>query len=270
MQRRLHLHLPHILLLLLFLKTTAIANSTMKVFVAGATGATGKYVVQQLLSKGESVVAVARSREKLEGLLPKGDYGDRLTVHEGTLLDWTDDELKDYTKDCSAVVSCLGHSMTVGGIWGAPYKLVTEATQRLTTAMPSTAHFILMGSEGVSIPEDPERSFTDRFTLGFLRTLIPPHADNEQAAAYLEDHKEMNWSVVRPTNLVDAKEATGEYSLQDSPSGDLFGSDTVSRANVAHFIVELITNPKMWEQYKHKMPVMKPPKDKQELEKEEL
>jgi hypothetical protein len=34
--------------------------------------------------------------------------------------------------------------------------------------------------------------------------------------------------------------------------------------------VELITNPKMWEQYKHKMPVMKPPKDKQELEKEEL
>jgi putative NADH-flavin reductase len=241
-----------------------------KIFVVGATGATGKYVVQLLLDKGESVVAVARSKEKLLNLLakqqPNGeeqqDYGTRLQIHEASVLDLTDPELSTYMEDCRAVVSCLGHSMTLSGIYGAPRKLVTEATRRLTTAMPPSAKFILMGSEGFTheLIDPVPRPGDQRFLLWLIRHTVPPHADMEQASEYLvqQDRATLDWSVVRPTNLIDEPEASGEYSIVDHPDGDLIGNDVVSRANVAHFMVELITNPKTWETYRHKMPVMKP------------
>jgi nucleoside-diphosphate-sugar epimerase len=243
-----------------YIKDCTTTASMSKILVVGATGGTGKHVVQQLLDQGQSVVAVARSKEKLTGWLQKKPDDDRLQVEEVSILDdWTEDEFKEHTKDCAAVVSCLGHTQSIQGIWGPPYRLVTEATKRLTTAMPDGAKFILMGSEGVADPKDPERPLTDSAALFLMRYLVPPHADNEAAVDYLQQHPEVNWVVIRPTNLIDDDQTPpGEYALLDHPRGDLFGYDAVSRSNVAHFMVELITNEKTWEQYKHKMPVMKP------------
>jgi hypothetical protein len=158
----------------------------------------------------------------------------------------------------------LGHTPTFSGMFGAKdKKLVTEATRRLTTAMPPNAKFILMGTEGVTHELiDPELcpSWDQRFLMWLIRHLVPPHADSEQAAEYLilHDRDTLDWSIVRPTNLIDEPEASGEYCIVDHPEGDIIGNDVVSRANVAHFMVELVTNPKTWETYRHKMPVMKP------------
>eukprot|EP00980_Cylindrotheca_fusiformis_P012318 scaffold3015_cov122-Cylindrotheca_fusiformis.AAC.13 len=238
-----------------------------KIFVAGATGATGKHVVQMMLDKGNSVVAVARSKDKMASLLKEKDYGDRLHIHEASLLDLSDDELATLTKDCTAVVSCLGHNMSFSGLWGKPRQLVTDAVRRLTSAMPTSAKFILMGSDGVQQPYDPIRPASERTILFLLRYLVPPHADNEGAAAYLNDHKDFAWSVVRPTNLVDADEASGKYDIFEKSEVSLFGSETVSRADVAHFMVELMTNKKTFETWKHKMPVVigKKPEQNDEL-----
>ena len=76
----------------------------MKVLVVGATGNTGKHVVQMLLDKGESVTVIARSKEKMLGLLKKEDYGDKLTVVEASILDLTDEEMTKHTKGCQAIV----------------------------------------------------------------------------------------------------------------------------------------------------------------------
>ncbi|CAJ1943603.1 unnamed protein product [Cylindrotheca closterium] len=227
-----------------------------KVFIAGATGATGKHVVQQLLEKGNSVVAVTRSKDTMMGLIPQKDYGDRLQIHEASILDLSDDELKSLTKGCSAVVSCLGHRPTFDGLFGHPKRLVTDATKRLTAAMPSDSKFILMGTEAVQLPIDPKRTFLERSVLFLLRNLLPPHVDNEEVAAFLQEHKEINWSALRPTNLVDADEADGIYKIQEESSLPLFGSQAISRANVAHFMVELVTNESTYSQWKHKMPVI--------------
>jgi uncharacterized protein YbjT (DUF2867 family) len=75
-----------------------------KVLVVGATGATGKHVVQMLLDKGQNVHVIARSKENMLGLLKKQDYGDRLTITEASLLDLKDEEISEKTKDCKAIV----------------------------------------------------------------------------------------------------------------------------------------------------------------------
>ncbi|KAL3939036.1 MAG: hypothetical protein SGBAC_006162 [Bacillariaceae sp.] len=233
-------------------------SMSSKIFIVGATGATGKHVVQQLLDKGNSVIAVTRSKDTMMGHLKKHpkDYGDRLQIHEASILDMSDDELKNMLKGCSAVVSCLGHRPTLSGLFGHPKRLVTDAAKKLTAAMPSNSKFVLMGTEAVQLPIDPKRPFGERVALFLLRNLLPPHVDNEEVAAFLQEHQEISWSAVRPTNLVDADKADGLYSIQEESSLPLFGSQAISRANVAHFMVELVSNHATYAKWKHKMPVV--------------
>jgi hypothetical protein len=148
--------------------------------------------------------------------------------------------------------------MTFSGLWGRPHKLVTDAAKRLTTAMPKKGcKFILMGSGGVSHPDsttDKPRGLMERSVLFLLRHLIPPHADNEAAALFLHENRAFEWSVVRPTNLIDAE--VSEYDIFEQQHGSLFGSGTVARANVADFMVNLIMEEETWGKYKHKMPII--------------
>ena len=234
------------------------------VLVVGATGATGKYVVQQLLDKGHTIRAVVRSKERMEGLLTEdaSKYGDRLSLIEGVLLDLSDDQLKNLVTGADAVVSCLGHNMDLKGIWGKPRRLVTEATKRLTSAMKETApksKFILMGSNGVANPngQDDKRSAFERSLLCVLRYTVPPHADNEDAAKYMYNlgTDSVEWSVVRPTDLIDGP--VTEYDIDSKPRPGLFSPGSpATRSNVADCMVNMILNDSLWEEWKFKMPCL--------------
>lgn len=242
-----------------------------KVFVAGATGATGKHVVKELLDRGDSVVvAVARSKEKLLGLLDRTDDDKNLIIKEASVGSLTPDELKDLTKDCSAVVSCLGHNLTFQGFFRDGY-FVSETAQKLTAAMPEKSRFVLMGTEGVAHPDgvtDPTLSRFERGVIWLLRKLCPPVEDNERAALHLytqtQSHSSfVDWAVVRPGDLYNAGDEDAAYAklssgykVMDHPAGAIFGSNYVSRNNVGHFIAELATmeDKKFQDTYNHKMP----------------
>jgi nitrous oxide reductase accessory protein NosL len=234
----------------------AITSTTT--LVVGATGATGKHVVQMLLDKGQKVRTVVRSKERMEGLLT-GDYGDRLEVTEASLLDLPQQRLEELTRGCDAVVSCLGHNMDFKGLFGQPRKLVTEATSRLTSAIGTQkTKFILMGSNGVANPNgnDDERTFVERAAIFLLQWLVPPVADNEAAALYLHEMGGTGpeWCVIRPDDLIDAE--VSEYDLLTKPKLGLFGAGLSTRANVAHSMVELILNDDEWQKWKFQMPVL--------------
>lgn len=205
---------------------------------------------------------IVRSKERMRSLLESGNVGNRLDITEASFSSLTDQQVRDHVQGCQAVVSCLGHNMTFRGIWGKPRRLVTDAVQRLTSAMATTngnAKFILMGSDGVSHPDgitDDKRSVGERTILSLLRCLVPPHSDNEEAAAHLYRTvgTSVEWSVVRPTDLINGEASA--YQLYHKPPGSLFGGGAVTRANVATFMVELILDPNIWNEYKHKMPVI--------------
>lgn len=94
--------------------------------------------------------------------------------------------------------------------------------------------------------------------LRLLRWLIPPHADNEAAAAYLAklDHASLEWEAVRPDTLIN-DDTVSAYTLHASPTRSaLFNPGQTSRINVAHFMAELVTTSELWREWLGQMPVI--------------
>jgi len=124
------------------------------VLVLGGTGRTGGGVLEQLLSRGVAVRAIVRSA----GRLPAGAAGHAgLTVVEADLLSLSDDGLRRHVAGCDAVISCLGHVMSLKGMFGAPRDLVTRATTRVCQAIQALrpaepVRLVLMSSVSVNRP----------------------------------------------------------------------------------------------------------------------
>lgn len=197
----------------------------MTILVAGATGATGRLLVTQLLDRGQNVKAIVRSPDSLPDSIR---HHERLTIVHAGLLDLTDDELAQHVQGCTAVASCLGHTLNFKGIYGNPRRLLTDATIRLCKAIHSnnpdtTTKFVLMNTAGNSNRDLHEpMSFAEKCIVGLVRLLLPPHADNEQAADYLrtgigQHDKAIQWAVVRPDTLINADRSASMKCIPPPP-----------------------------------------------------
>ena len=236
----------------------------MKILVVGATGATGRLLVEQLLDKGLEVKAIVRSPDKLPEAVRQHE---NISISQASLLDLSDEEMIGHVKDCDAIASCLGHNLTFKGMYGQPRKLVTDATRRLCDAVKGslpekTVKFVLMNTAGNNNRDlDEKVSFAENAVLGFLRLALPPHPDNEGAADYLRTEvnrgeEVLEWVVVRPDSLI-SEDSVSEYEVHPSPTRSaLFNPGKTSRINVAHFMAELISNEETWQTWKWQMPVI--------------
>ena len=102
------------------------------ILVAGATGNTGRPLVEQSLALGHTVRVIVRSRQRLPAAVLEHP---NITVIEASILDLSDEQMAEFVKGCDSVVSCLGHVISFKGIFGAPRKLCTDATRRLCAAI---------------------------------------------------------------------------------------------------------------------------------------
>lgn len=236
----------------------------MTTLVVGASGATGKLLVEQLLESGQSVKVIVRST----GNLPDNwKNHERLTIIKGSIAETTVEELAGYVADCQSVASCLGHNMTWKGIYGKPRNLVTIAMQLVCEAARKNkpdkpVKVVLMNTAGNRNRDLNEPiSVGERIVIGLLRILVPPHSDNEKAADYLrvnvgKGNPHIEWAVVRPDSLVNNQSVT-EYTLHKSPTRSaLFNPGKTSRINVANLMYRLITDEALWNSWKGQMPVI--------------
>jgi NAD(P)-dependent dehydrogenase (short-subunit alcohol dehydrogenase family) len=236
----------------------------MTTLILGATGATGRWLTKELLDRGESVRVIVRSPEGL----PTAVRGhENLEVIQASLLDLSDAELVQYVRDCDTVASCLGHNLTLRGLFGPPRRLVTDAVSRLCEAVRANApekpvKYVLMNTTGNWNRDLNEPiSFGERIVIGLLRLVLPPQADNEQAADFLrigvgQNDAMIEWAAVRPDSLIDEDEVT-PYEVYPSPiRSGVFDPGQTSRINVAHFMAALITEDAVWQQWKGQMPVI--------------
>ena len=236
----------------------------MTTLVVGASGATGRLLVEQLLNRGQQVRIIVRSTEHLPDAVIKHT---NLSIIQASILDLSDTEMAQHVNGCDAVASCLGHNMSFKGIYGKPRRLVTDATRRLCDAIRANktetpTRFVLMNTTGNRNRDLPEPiSFGQQCVIGLLRLLLPPHVDNEKAADYLRtiighDDAVIEWAAVRPDSLIDASEVS-EYEVYPSPiRSAIFDAGKTSRINVGHFMAELMTDDQTWNQWKGQMPVL--------------
>jgi nucleoside-diphosphate-sugar epimerase len=242
----------------------------MTTLVTGASGETGKHLVEQLLKSKQKVKVIVRSTEKLPESWQNHDL---LTIIQANILDISVDKMAEYVQDCDAVTSCLGHNMSWKGIYGKPRKLVTNAVKLLCEAITKNApnkpiKFVLMNTTGNSNKDLNEPiSVGQKFVIGLLRLLLPPHVDNEKAADYLrtkigQKNNFIEWVAVRPDGLVNENVVT-EYEIYPSPTRSaIFDAGKISRINVGHFMAELISEKDLWNRWKGQMPVIYSRSDK--------
>ena len=233
------------------------------VLLLGGTGRTGQRVLEQLLNQGVIVRAIVRSIDRLPAAVA-GHPG--LSVVEADLLSLSDTELVRQSNGCDAIVSCLGHIISLKGVFGPPRDLVTRAVRRLCraveTAQPKKiVKFVLMSSVSVNDPVglDTRRGFFETLFLRMLSFLIPPAMDNQRAADFL--HNEIRtgnpfvqWVAVRPDTLLEG--TVSEYSVHESIVSSIFRPEKTTMSNVAHFMSVLVTDPDSWDRWQGKLPVV--------------
>jgi len=217
----------------------------------------------QLLDRGVQVRAIVRSAQRL----PAGVAGHAgLVVVEADLLSLGDEDLLRHLRGCDAVISCLGHVISLKGVFGPPRDLVTRATARLCQLIEASQpdaplRFILMSSVSVNHPRAREsrRGAFDNMVLWLLRGLVPPARDNQRAADFLHEqvgtrNPFVRWVAVRPDSLLEGNAAG--YSLHETLVNSLFKPGSTNMENVAHFMCELATNPDTWDDWTGKLPVI--------------
>lgn len=144
--------------------------------------------------------------------------------------------------------------------------LVTRVTTRLCRGIEALqpakpVKFILINSVSVNHPGglDTRRGMFEKAIVWILRSMIPPAKDNQEAANFLYGNIGMTnpfaqWVAVRPDTLLEGD--VSEYALHEGLVSSLFAPDSTNMANVAHFMCELVTNPKAWDDWKGKRPVI--------------
>lgn len=236
----------------------------MTTLVIGATGATGKQLVAQLLKMGESLKVIIRP----SGEIPdEWNNNDNISIIKAIISEINVDEMISHLKGCQSVASCLGHNITLKGIFGKPRKLVTNSVGLICKAIQNNLpekpiKFVLMNTTANSNRNLNEPvSKGEKIVMGLIRLLVPPQSDNEKAVDILrvdigQNHKFIEWVAVRPDTLIN-EDNVSKYMLYPSPiRSALFKPGKTSRINVGHFMAKLIVDANLWEQWKGQMPVI--------------
>lgn len=233
----------------------------MKTLVLGASGATGKLVVSQLLERNISARIVIRE----SATIPDKIIEDKnIEIVKGNIDSFSTGKLRDLMVDCDSIVCCLGHNISFKGIFGQPHKLVLNAVKKITAAIASydaAKKFILMSTTAYTNKNQGEKNtFGEKLVFSLLEIVLPPHKDNILAGDHLVYEvgasEKIEWIAVRPDSLFD-EESKSEYEIHEKKMrSPIFNAGKTSRINVGHFMVELLVNDSLWKDWKYKTPVI--------------
>lgn len=189
----------------------------------GATGKTGRRVLERALTAGFEVRALVRDPAKL------GATSSAVTVIRGDVLDKA--TVEETVAGSDVVLSLFGQ------VKGSPHTLQADGTQLIVDAMRlhSVKRIITLSGGGLPAPLDRPGP-ADRIIRFLLKTLSGHVlADAEQHLRVLEA-SELEWTVVRGPRLTE-KPGTGTHRVGWV---GVDASTQISRDDLADFILEQV------------------------------
>lgn len=194
----------------------------MRLVVFGATGGTGRLIVEQALAAGHEVIAVARRPSAITA------RHERLTVVRGDVLEPSTIERAVAGQD--AAVSALGAADR------APTTVYSEGTANMARAMVAggVRRLACISSGGLEA-DHPHVPLLQRLVTKLVvqRLYKNPFADMARMEEGLE-RSGLDWTVVRAPMLTDGPR-TGRYRVAES--GHLERPRRISRADLADYIL---------------------------------
>lgn len=200
----------------------------MKLIIFGATGGTGRHLVEQALQQGHEVSAFVRDAAKLNISHPN------LRAIEGNVLDQPSVERALPGHD--AVVCAIGTPANKTGT------LRSQGTHNIVRGMQNTGLKRLVCQASLGYGDSKPLLGLTPFVF---RNIIVPFVLKKGFAdhALQEDHIKrsgLDWVIVRPGNLTDGAH-TGEYQ-HGFPATAKNLRMKVSRADVADFMLKQVDN----------------------------
>lgn len=196
----------------------------MKITIFGATGGTGRHLVEQALDRDHRVTVQVRRPEKL------GDLGHaHLEVIRGDVLE---------PASVARAVAGREAVLCAIGAGAEPTSLREDGTRNIVSAMEESGvpRLICLSSLGVGDSRANLPWFTKHIVVGiFLRHAF---ADHERQEAVVRQSS-LDWTIVRPPHLKDGPR-TGEYQHGFPPTHRKIKGQ-VSRADVADFMLRQLT-----------------------------
>ena len=198
----------------------------MNLLIVGATGGTGRALVEQALAQGHSVTAFARKPRKVR------TTHERLTIMEGNVLDYA--SLDRAVKGKDAVVSALGHKR-----WLIKTTILSEGTRNIMAAMEKQGVklFICESSLGVGDSWGRLGLFYTLFIIPFI--IFFYFRDKARQEQFIKESS-LDWVIVRPGQLTNGRKR-GVYRHGQDVGSYIFGA-RISRADVADFMLEQLTD----------------------------
>ena len=195
----------------------------MRIAVLGATGATGRLLVDELLRRGHAVVALARS--------PQTGKRDALTWLVGDARDPA--ALTALLGGAGAVVSALGPRR-------GDSTLHREVAPLLVAAMRDVGvrRFVGVSGAGVDVPGD-RKSRRDRVISALVQRVGGQTVRDKALERETWGRSGLDWTLERAPRLVDGP-PTGqvEHSASSSPH-----RTSLTRADLAVFLADLAVRP---------------------------
>lgn len=203
----------------------------MKVLILGATGRTGKLILEEALNQGYEVRCMVRDPKKIE------INNSKLKVFKGSPEIVTD--LETAIKDCHGVISALNISRTSDFPWS---KLRTPPT-----FLSSVMKNIISLSERIGIHRIVICSAwgvgeTEKEIPGWFRWFIK----NSNIGVAYKDHERqenilktstLDWTIIRPTGLTNFD---NDKIIIESYGNEPKPKLTISRKQVARFMVDAL------------------------------
>lgn len=197
----------------------------MKVLVIGATGPTGRLVLERAQRAGDSVTALVRRPEAL------ADLSSQITVLEGDPTAPADLATAMIGQD--VVISTLGRGRSMG-----PTDLFSRAAAALVSAaeQTGTTRVVWLSSFGAG---DTYPSSTPVQKIMYSTFLRAVYAD-KTASERLLRASDLDLTLVYPTTLT---HKPGKGTYRSGEHVPMKGAPTISREDVAHFLHSAAAGP---------------------------
>ena len=187
-------------------------QNNQPIAVIGGTGKSGKYLVSQLLSRGQAVKLLVRDVKKFTLQHPL------IELVEGDARDYA--ALRSLLRGCQAVISTLGQPQGQAPIF-------SEATTHVLRAMAGCGikRYIVTTGLNVDTPLDKKGAATSAATEWMRANYAPTTADKQQEWEILAA-SDADWTLVRLPLIELTDDSTAiATSLEDCPGRRISASD---------------------------------------------
>ena len=197
--------------------------TTKTVAIFGATGRTGKHLVQQALERGYYVRALARDPGKL------ATKDERLVVIQGNLSD--NECVAQVVAGADTVLSVLGPTSN------EPTFVISQGTTTIIKAMKQhgVKRLIISAGAGVGDPGDAPKLFNKLINVALKATSRNVYEDMVKTVDVVRQSG-LEWTVVRVPRLTDGSK-TGKVRVGMVGKGT---GANLSRADMAAFMLQQV------------------------------